>query len=341
MIGVAHACFERPDSEGVALILRDIHPVPLTLVHVHAVGVGHADYLIASGQALGDDDDDETGIFSEGAGEVLQAGSRSGFQAGDRVFLRYPACCRTFLRLPVAFVAPLLPQISFVEAAALPTAGLMALYALRTLERISTDDSVLVRHAANAVEHSQEKREILRAKYNLSPEFILSEHQGGLEIVNGIWQAISEGGVDLVLNFDRQELEGSLDALAPFGTLVSLDLSNTRPPDHPRLLRDAASRCITLAAVDLTKLHGQKPAIVRQLLRQLSQLMLDGSVVPVTPVKVLAASELAKNLQTVQKRQISSKAVLDLGPRQSVSVSAAMGPVRVIVWLDFTTRTSG
>ncbi|OJJ96963.1 hypothetical protein ASPACDRAFT_63275 [Aspergillus aculeatus ATCC 16872] len=227
--------------------------------------------------------------------------------------------CRRRLRLPCRRRSP-----SWRRPHS-PTAGLLALYALRTLGCISTDDSVLVRHAANGVgqlaiqlaqlmsaklivtEDSQKKRETLRAEYNLSPEFILSERQSGVEIVNEIRQAVSDRGVDLVLNFDRQELEGSPDALAPFGTLVSLELSNNRPSDHPRLLRDAASRCITLAAVDLTKLHGQKPAILQQRLWQLSQLMLDGSVVPVTPLEVLAASELAKILQAVQKSQITGK----------------------------------
>ncbi|RAL17772.1 ketoacyl-synt-domain-containing protein [Aspergillus homomorphus CBS 101889] len=304
------------------------------LVHVHAVGVSHGDYLIASGQAP----DDETGMFSEGAGEVLQAGWRSGFQAGDRVLLRYPACCRTFLRLPAAFAAPLPPQISFVEAAALPTAGLLALYALRILGRISPDDSVLVRHAANGVgqvavqlaqlmgakvivtEDSQEKREMLRAKYSLSADLVLPEQEGGgLEIVHGIRQATPEGYVDLVLNFDSKELEGSLNALAPCGTLINLSLSRDLPPDHHRLVRDAAARCITLATVDLSQLHRQKPTVVQKLLRQLSQLMLDGSVVPVTPLRVLAASDVSKALQIVQRGQTAGKVVLDLGPGQSVS----------------------
>ncbi|PYI31454.1 hypothetical protein BP00DRAFT_474969 [Aspergillus indologenus CBS 114.80] len=312
------------------------------LVHVHALGVSPADYRIASGQAP--DEDGETGIFSEGAGEVLQAGSRSGFQAGDRVLLRCPACCRTVLRLPAAFAAPLPPHVSFVEAAALPTAGLLALYALRTLGRISPDDSVLVRHAATGVgqlavhlaqlmgakvfvtEDSPEKREMLRAKYNLPLELVLSENEGGFEIANAIRQATPDGGVDLVLNFDSQELEASLDALAPFGTLVNLDLSRDLPPDHPRLVRDAASRCITLATVDLSQLHRQKPAVVQNLLRQLSQLMLDGLVVPVTPLRVLGASDLSKALQLVQRGQIFGKIVLDLGPGQSVSARMCNKP---------------
>ncbi|RAH41241.1 MDR/SDR family oxidoreductase [Aspergillus brunneoviolaceus CBS 621.78] len=287
MIAVAHACSERPDSEGVALILRDIHPVPLVQLNVEEMeetpqrgNLDESEILVHVHAAPGDDDD-ETGIFSEGAGEVLQAGSRSGFQAGDRVFLRYPTCCRTFLRLPVAFAAPLLPQISFVEAAALPTAGLMALYALRTLGRISTDDSVLVRHAANAVgQLAKQLAQLMGAKS--SSQSIARRSERSCEQNSTFPRSSSfpstRGGVDMVLNFDSQELEGSLDALAPFGTLVSLDLSNNRPHDHPRLLRNAASRCITLAAVDVTKLHGQKPAIVQQLLRQLSQLMLDGKV---------------------------------------------------------------
>lgn len=304
------------------------------IVHVYAVGVNYADYLIASGQVQ----DDETSIFSECAGEVLQAGPSSQFKAGDRVMVRYPACCRTLLRLPAAFAAPIPPQFSFAEAAALPTAGLLALYALRNLGRISQDDTILIRNGAHSIgqlaiqlaqlvganvivtEENKEMQEMLRAKYNLPAELVLSKDDS--EMLNVIRQATPEGGVDLVLNLDSHDLEVSLDALVPFGTLVNLDLSRDVPLDD--LLRDAASKCITFATVDLAQLYRQKPAIIQNLLGQLSQLMLDGSLVPVTPQRVFGLSEVSKALRSVHvlsNQAYYGKVVLDLGPGQSVLVS--------------------
>ncbi|RAH81723.1 KR-domain-containing protein, partial [Aspergillus japonicus CBS 114.51] len=54
--------------------------------------------------------------------------------------------------------------------------------------------------------------------------------------------------------------------------------------------------------------------------------MLDGLVVPVTPLRVLRASDLSKALQLVQRGQIFGKIVLDLGPGQSVSTRMCNKP---------------
>jgi NADPH:quinone reductase-like Zn-dependent oxidoreductase len=303
------------------------------LIHVHAVGVSYSDYLIASGQAQ----DDETGVFSECAGEVLQTGSSSGFKAGDRVLVRYPLCCRTFVRLPGAFAAPLPPNFTFTEGAAFPTAGLLALYALQDLGHISPGDTILVRHGAQSIgqlaiqfaqlfgakvivtEDSSEKQKMLQALYNLPVDLVVSDDEPA--ILNVIHR-VTPGGVDLVLNMDSQDLGVSLTALAPFGTLVNLGLSRDVPPDH--LLRDAAYKCITLAPIDLAQLHRQKPATIQKLLGQLSRFMLNGSLIPVAHLKVFGASDVSKAIQSVDvnsKGSYHKNAVLDLGPGQSVSVS--------------------
>ena len=130
------------------------------LVRIRAFGINPVDWKLRKGAArflirrhfpliLGQD-------F---AGEVVSVGAKVGdYEIGDRVFGAVPSLQRDgsyaeMIAVPARNVATLPANMSFEEAAAIPTAGLSALQALRDLGRIRTGMDVLINGAAGGVGH--------------------------------------------------------------------------------------------------------------------------------------------------------------------------------------------
>ena len=130
------------------------------LVRIHAFAINPIDWKIRKGVArwfmrkkfpiiLGQD-------FS---GEVVSVGSQVGdYEIGDRVFgsvsaLRGEGSYAEYIAVPAKNVATLPNNMSFLEAAALPTAGLTALVALRDKGRLRPGMDVLINGAAGGVGH--------------------------------------------------------------------------------------------------------------------------------------------------------------------------------------------
>ncbi|MCB9283201.1 MAG: NAD(P)-dependent alcohol dehydrogenase [Lewinellaceae bacterium] len=130
------------------------------LVRIHAFAINPIDWKIRKGVArwfmrkkfpiiLGQD-------FS---GEVVSVGSQVGdYEIGDRVFgavssLRGEGTYAELIAVPAKNVATLPNNMSFLEAAAIPTAGLTALVALRDMGGLQTGMDVLINGAAGGVGH--------------------------------------------------------------------------------------------------------------------------------------------------------------------------------------------
>lgn len=130
------------------------------LVRIHAFGINPTDWKIRKGMAhrvmrkkfpiiLGQD-------FS---GEVVSVGSEVGdYEIGDRVFgtvnaMKGEGSYAELIAVPAKNVATLPANMSFEEAAALPTAGLAALQALRDKGGIRNGMDVLINGAAGGVGH--------------------------------------------------------------------------------------------------------------------------------------------------------------------------------------------
>lgn len=130
------------------------------LVRIHAFAINPVDWKVRQGLArffmqkkfpiiLGQD-------FS---GEVISVGSEvADFDVGDRVFgavsnLRGEGSYAEYIAVPANNVALMPANMSFEEAAALPTAGLSALQALTDFGHIETGMDVLINGASGGVGH--------------------------------------------------------------------------------------------------------------------------------------------------------------------------------------------
>ena len=123
------------------------------LAKVHYAGVNPVDWKIREGDfkqlfpasfplTLGHD-------F---AGEVVIAGDNSGrFRTGERVFGFGEGTYAEFTAAAIADVAPIPEKIDFAVAAALPTAGLTALQAIRDYVQLKRGIRILIHGAAGSV----------------------------------------------------------------------------------------------------------------------------------------------------------------------------------------------
>lgn len=126
--------------------------------------------------------------------------------------------------------------------------------------------------------------------------------------------------MDIVLNFEPgDDFDSSLEALAPFGRLIDLGLATDAV--SVKVTRQAASKCITYTALDLSEIQRQRPSWPQKLFKQTSSLIKSGTIQPAKPLKVFQAYDLEHALQFFQNGRSMGKVVIDLSPEQSVTVS--------------------
>lgn len=300
------------------------------LVQVRAVGLTSRDYQIASGQL------NEESIFTECSGIITKAGSESGFSPGDKVFVSGSGVCTTSLRCKASSAAHFPDSMSFIEAAALPTSVLLSFQALVNAANLARDEVVLIHHAASAIGQaaiqisqkigakvivttgSEEKAELLRSTYSLSRDSILSNQDPHLS--QSILQATASNGVDVVLSFDLgDDLDVSLEVLAPFGRLVNMGIGNDAV--SAKVAQQASPKCITYTSLNLAEMQRLRPQLIEKLFKQTSSLIHSGDIRPAMPLKVFQACDLVKGLQSFHTGRSLGKVVIDLDPGLSVTVS--------------------
>ncbi|KAJ0424608.1 hypothetical protein BJY00DRAFT_326526 [Aspergillus carlsbadensis] len=281
------------------------------LIRVHALGIAHHDYLIASGQL------DSTEIVSACAGVIHEAGASSGLAVGERVLASHIAAGCTWLKCPASSAILLPPHVSFETAAAVLAEGLPAVYALNYMARVEPEDTVLVQSASgdgSGAAHAA----VLAAKY-LGANMVVDSGKGDGDY----------SGVDVVLNYDgsSSSMDASLDALAPGGTLVNMS-AGVVLPQH--CLHTAASKSVTLATMDIALIPRQRPARIQKLLRLFASIYLqpEGSNSSITAdstqtdrVRMYKASELSTALESLKGGYDSGTVAVDISPGQVVSVS--------------------
>jgi NADPH:quinone reductase-like Zn-dependent oxidoreductase/NADP-dependent 3-hydroxy acid dehydrogenase YdfG len=125
-------------------------------VRVHAAGLNFKDVLNALGRL--EQYADEAGLEHhalplglECAGTVVAAGPEAEFQVGDEVMLSHLGCFKRRLTVPSAKAVRKPADLTFAEAAGVPTAYLTAYYSLHHLAGIKAGDRVLIHAAAGGV----------------------------------------------------------------------------------------------------------------------------------------------------------------------------------------------
>lgn len=307
-------------------------PSGMVEIEARAFGLNFRDVMVALNQL------DESLIGHDCSGVVKRLGldtEQSGLQVGDRV------CCISkgrFASTGQAFwtsVAKIPDNMSWEEAASLPTSYGTAYIALMDIARLEKDDRVLIHAATGGVgqaavmlaQHvgaevfvtcgTEAKRDLLTQKYCVDPDHIFSSRD--TSFASAIMASTGGKGVDVVLNsLAGPLLEATWRCIGQFGRFVEIgkvDLEAAK-----RLDMSPFSRSATMAGFDILQCSKSKGKTVHRALANIIHLYQEGSVRAAHPITPYPISDMEKAMRQMQVESHTGKLVLVPGTHDQVSV---------------------
>lgn len=300
-------------------------------VEVNCVGVNFRDVLISLGQL------DANTMGLECSGIVTRTGPRcQRFQPGDRVAAFYPRSYATYIRIPESTLVVKIPeQVSFAEAASIPSIFITAYVALQELARLQKGETVLIHSAAggtgqSAIQIAQrlggtifatvgtdEKKQFLVDTYGIPEDHIFSSRT--TSFAAAIKLRTGGKGVDVVLNsLSGEALFESWGCIAPYGRFIEIGkrdiLSNQKLPM-------GQFRCNTaFHALDLAAMTADRPSFCRPILERLYQWLADGKIRPAQPLGVYGVGDMETAFRAMQGGKNSGKMVIEMRKDDLVTV---------------------
>lgn len=233
-----------------------------------------------------------------------------------------------FVVVPAHLVMPLPEGYRLEEAAAFPIVFLTAYFALKSFGRLTAGESVLIHAAAGGVgtaavqlakqmgarvfatASSEEK--LQRVRELGADELINYKEQDFAEIVRRI---TGGRGVDLILEMVGGEVfQKSLDALAPFGRLVTYGIAGGRPA--PVTNRQLILNNLTVAGVNLN-LIARTPRLATTM-RELLEFIRGTRIRPIIG-HTFELSQAVEAHRLLESRESFGKIILKPGPLASAT----------------------
>ncbi|KAI8237061.1 Highly reducing polyketide synthase alt5 [Colletotrichum sp. SAR 10_99] len=304
-------------------------------IYSRPLGEGEVEFrIMAAGQnfrhllhALGQLPNSANG--AEAAGIVTRTGPNTPFSVGDRVFGCHQRLFGTFARGPHHCLAPIPSQLSFCEAAAIPIVFMTAYMALYDYARIQRGETVLVHSAAGglgqaciqlaqlagaevfATVGSLDKRDLLVKTYGIPADHIFSSRD--LSFARGIMRMTGGKGVDVAVNsLSGAALRATWECLTSFGRFAECGkkdvLAAATLPMH-QFLRNVSFRLI-----DLEMLVMEKKEQAGRLMRDVMQLVAEGSIKSIQPLHVFPYSQVQESYKFMQSGKHFGKIVLESRP---------------------------
>ncbi len=256
------------------------------------------------------------------AGVISRVGSAvSDVAPGDEVIALSPASLASHA-ITKDLVARKPVGLSFADAAALPLAYVTAIYALERIARLERGERVLI-HAATggvglaalavaeragaeifATAGSEAKRAYLRAR---GIRHVMDSRT--LDFAGQIMSATGGRGVDVVLNsLAGDAIRAGLSVLAPRGRFLEIGKADIyRRGDLPL---DAFRNNISFAAIQIDVLSDSNRALLRDLLREVTRGIEDGTLPPL-PQQTVPIGSLGDGLRTLAQARHTGKVVID------------------------------
>jgi len=295
-------------------------------VRMHAAGLNFKDVLNALGMLKQHAEDTDTEyrplpLGFEGAGTVLAAGPDAEFDVGDEVVISHLGCLRRRVTVPSVMAVRKPANVSFTDAAGLPTAYVTAHYALHTLARMKAGDKVLIHAAAGGVGQaavalaklagaevfataSPAKHGFLRAQ---GIEHVLNSRT--LDFADEILERTGGRGVDIVLNsLNNDFVPAGIGTLARGGRFVELGKIGIWSAAQ---VRDARPD-IEYFNFDLSEFpEGELQQINKGILEAVAGLLADGSIAPITTT-AYTLDEIEEAFGVLSRGANVGKLVIDL-----------------------------
>jgi NADPH:quinone reductase-like Zn-dependent oxidoreductase/SAM-dependent methyltransferase len=283
---------------------------------------------------------DGSSLGGDCAGVVTKVGHGCGssIKPGDRVWMMTPGCARQFPRADISKVIKIPESMAFEDFTSISLPTMTAYHALVEIGRLEEGDKVLVHSAAGimgqvavqlaklqgaevfATASTPEKRQFLAESLNISKDHIFSSTSGSF--ARGVMRVTEGGGVDVVFNSlpGDDALAASCECAARNGRLIQIDTANVSA--SAALLPAILARNISFSGVDVMKLS---PKVTGRLLGKTTQLLEEGKIQQLQPVRVFSASEVEEAFKELQSDNSVGRVLVAPKPGDVVPVSSYPG----------------
>lgn len=311
------------DNLRLGLVARETPGPGEIEIKVEATGLNFRDVMSAMGILPGYPD----GLGPLGyecAGIVAAVGPDvSEFQVGEEVVALANYAFGSYVVVDVRLAVAKPRRFSFEEVATVPVTFLTAHYALLYLARIQKGESVLIHAAAGGVglaavqlaqaagatifatAGSPEKREYLRS---LGVKHVMDSRS--LDFADEVMRLTDGRGVDVVLNSLAGEfITRSLSVLAPYGRFLEIGRKDIYQNSQIGLY--PFQRNLSFFAIDLDRLHHERPEFLGKLLREIMTQVEGGSLRPL-PCTVFPVTRAADAFRFMAQAHHIGKIVISM-----------------------------
>lgn len=299
-------------------------------IRVHAAGLGFRDVM----NALSMRDDPEP-LGSECSGEIVKVSEDvTNLVPGDAVVALASGSFCTFVNTGAELVFKKPKQLSFEEAATLPTVFLTAHYTLNHLAKVCKGEKVLIHAAAGGVgmaaiqlaqqagavvfgtAGSTEKRAYLRS---IGVNYVMDSRT--LNFAEEILAVTNREGVDIIVNsLSGEFIEKSLSILAKNGRFLEIGKRDIlTAEDVARIRPDAVYHVVDLAALTY-----ENPSFIRRLFEELMKRVEDDKLKPL-PFRTFALGNASAAFRYMAQARHIGKIILT---DEEVSISSPKIPIR-------------
>lgn len=308
------------------------------IIAVKAVGINFHDILSAAAMMPEGSEDIDAWEFLglECAGVVRDVGPGvAHLRPGDRVMTPGKGCLGSAVRVAASAAQPIPGDISFIEAATLPTTFMTAHFALNHMGRMAAGERVLIHVATGGVglaaiqlarlqgceifatAGSDRKRDFLR---QLGIAHVMDSRS--LDFADEVMAATDGRGVDLVLNsLPGPFIDKGLEILAPYGRFLELGKRDLFA-DKPIGLR-ALRHSNAFITIDLDGLAHDRPAELERVLGEVAAMLAEGRIEPL-PAEVFGLGRTADAFKHMSKGLHIGKVVVTVDdPAQEMSLDPA------------------
>ncbi|CAP62086.1 uncharacterized protein PODANS_5_380 [Podospora anserina S mat+] len=310
-----------PNSEfGASTLVGDE-----VIVDTRAAGMNFKDILTAMGVIDGQKVEG-TGLGLECAGVVSAVGpgaASNGPKVGDRVAVGAFNSYAT--RVKARIVAKIPDEMSFEEAATIPSVYCTVIHGLLDLARLKAGQSVLIHSACGgigiaaihvarmvgaeiyATVGSEEKVQYLVDTFDIPRQRIF--HSRDSSFVAGVYRETKGQGVDVVLNsLSGDLLHASWKCVAEFGSMVEIGKRDFI--GHGKLAMDMFQENRSFFGVDLAPMYVKRPEMAKSLLERAMAFYKAGKIHPILPMTCYDWSQLEDGLRFMQTGQHTGKLVV-------------------------------
>jgi acyl transferase domain-containing protein len=307
-------------------------------IEVNAAGVNFSDVMKALGLYPGLPEG-PVALGAECSGRITALGDGvAGLQIGDEVIAVAGFALGSHVLARAELVVSKPSQLTFEAAAALPIALLTATYALETLGRLTTGETVLIHSASGGVglaavqvarragaevfatAGTPEKRDYLRG---LGIDTVLDSRS--LAFADEVRRRTGGRGVDVILNtLPGAAIARGLGALADHGRF--LEIGKRDIYENSRLGLLPFRNNLAFFAIDLDQVIRQRPAQLRSLLQETVRRVRDGELQPL-PHRAWPVTESLDAFRFMQQGKHIGKVVLTLRDQRVAAVPGEDEPL--------------